>query len=166
MAAAGAGILTLSLVTAPPVTSVGLPRVEAHAVQLVAATAADISTSVVAPSVRPAAANKTTADATASARPDFLAFAASILEYLNNLGFGAGPGLAAIGLSGFVVAFAAAARVVKPAASSVVTPARRGVATSKRGAQPTANNTASKVRASKKSSTKASSGTGSSKRGR
>jgi hypothetical protein len=103
-AVAGAGILTLGLVTAPPVTAASLPRTEVHAVQLVTFTAPATPTSA----VRPAAASPK-ADDTTEAPPDFLAFAAEILAYLNSLGFGAGPGLLAIGLSGFVVAFAATA---------------------------------------------------------
>ncbi len=95
-------MLTVGLVTAPP--DVAGPRTEVHAVQLASA-----STIAPAPTAaqRPAAGSQT-ANAT-SAPPDFLAFAASILEYLNSLGLGAGPGLAAIGLTGFVVAFAATA---------------------------------------------------------
>jgi hypothetical protein len=103
-AVAGAGILALGLVTAPPVTAASLPRTEAHAVQLVAVAAPAAPTSA----VRPAAASPT-ADDTTTAPPDFLAFAAEILAYLNSLGFGPGPGLAAIGLSGLIVAFAATA---------------------------------------------------------
>ncbi|WP_149441652.1 hypothetical protein [Mycolicibacterium sp. P1-5] len=98
-AVAAVGILTLGLATAPP--SVAVPRTEVRAVQLVAVTTSPVSVP------RPATASQT-ADDTA-APPDFLAFAASILEYLNSLGVGAGPGLAAIGLSGVVVAFAATA---------------------------------------------------------
>ena len=101
----GAGILTLGLVTAAPVTAAPLPRTEVHAVQLAAVTAPAAPTSA----VRPAAAGQPTSDATAADTPDFLAFAASILAYLNSLGLGAGPSLATIGLSGFVVAFAATA---------------------------------------------------------
>ncbi|WP_431231231.1 hypothetical protein ACQ856_16525 [Mycolicibacterium psychrotolerans] len=56
---------------------------------------------------RSASSSQTANDTTAP--PDFLAFAASILQYLNTLGLGPGPGLAAIGLSGLVVAFAATA---------------------------------------------------------
>ncbi|BBY62018.1 hypothetical protein MHEL_02610 [Mycolicibacterium helvum] len=113
-AVASAGILTLGLVTAPPVTGAALPRIEVHAVQLVAVTAADLSATVLQTATptsasRPAAASPTGPDATASDTPDFLAFAAEILTYLNSLGLGAGPGLAAIGLSGFAVAFAATA---------------------------------------------------------
>lgn len=95
-------MLTVGLVAAPP--DVAVPRTEVHAVQLASA-------STIAPAPTPAqrpAAGSQTAKAT-SAPPDFLAFAASILEYLNSLGLGAGPGLAAIGLTGFVVAFAATA---------------------------------------------------------
>jgi hypothetical protein len=103
-ALAGAGILTLGLVTAPPVHVGALPRTEVHAVQLVAVTASAAPASA----VRPAAASPT-ADDTTTAPPNFLAFAAEILAYLNSLGLGAGPGLAAIGLSGLVVAFAATA---------------------------------------------------------
>ena len=101
-AAVAAGMLTVGLVAAPP--DVAVPRTEVHAVQLASA-----STIAPAPTAaqRPAAGSQT-ANAT-SAPPDFLAFAASILEYLNSLGLGAGPGLAAIGLTGFVVAFAATA---------------------------------------------------------
>jgi len=101
-AAAAAGILTLGLVNAPP--DVAAPRAEVHAVQL---TSASRVAPAVVPSPRPAAASPTAGDTTAP--PDFLAFAASILEYLNSLGLGAGPGIAAIALSGFVVAFAATA---------------------------------------------------------
>ena len=96
IAAAAAGILTLGLVTVPPATSAALPRTEVHAVSLAAVTAADVGPAAV------------TADDSA-APADFLAFAASILAYLNSLGLGAGPGLAAIGLTGVVVAFAATA---------------------------------------------------------
>jgi hypothetical protein len=103
-AVAGAGILALGLVTAPPVTAAALPRTEVHAVQLAAVTAPATPTSA----IRPAAASPTANDTT-EAPPDFLAFAAEILAYLNSLGFGAAPGLLAIGLSGFVVAFAATA---------------------------------------------------------
>ena len=102
--AASVGILALGLVTAPPVVNVAVPRIEIHAVQLIS----DIGTLTPQSAVQPAA-SPTAMDATASDTPDFLAFAASILEYLNSLGLGAGPGLAAIGLSGFVVAFAATA---------------------------------------------------------
>jgi len=102
-ALAGASILTVGLVTVPPVLETALPRTEVHAIQLTAITTADIST------VKPAATSPSAEDTTTEAPPDFLAFAASILEYLNSLGLGAGPGLAAIGLSGFVVAFAATA---------------------------------------------------------
>ena len=98
IAAAAAGILTLGLVTAPPPTSAAVPRSEVHAVSLAAGTAA---------------ANDTAAPA------DFLAFAASILAYLNSLGLGAGPGLAAIGLTGVVVAFAATAYAWNGFASTV-----------------------------------------------
>ncbi|WP_319437551.1 hypothetical protein [Mycobacterium sp. RTGN5] len=190
-ALAGAAILTLGLVTAPPVTVASLPRTEVHAVELVA-----VST--------PAAASPT-ADDTTSAPPNFLAFAAEILAYLNSLGFGAGPGLAAIGLSGFVVAFAATAyawngfadtvnpglrflrvprvpkfpvcfagqscstpapaqaRSVTPA-SSVAKPAGRRVATSKRAA----STPSAAAGATKKSTPSAASsaGKGNSKRGR
>lgn len=104
-AAAVAGILTLGLVTAPPDAT--LPRTEAHAVQLVAVTSVDNPATARPTSVPRPAASQTANDT--SAPPDFLAFAASILEYLNSLGLGAGPGLAAIGLSGLVVAFAATA---------------------------------------------------------
>jgi hypothetical protein len=103
-AVAGAGILALGLVTAPPVTAASLPRTEVHAVQLVTFTAATPTSAI-----RPAAASQTADDTTTTAPPNFLAFAAEILAYLNSLGFGAGPGLLAIGLSGFVVAFAATA---------------------------------------------------------
>ncbi|WP_445166054.1 hypothetical protein ACTXG7_19535 [Mycolicibacterium sp. Dal123E01] len=107
-AAAAAGILTLGLVTAPPAAAVALPRTEVHAVALATFTTVGFPTPVTPTSApRPAAASQTANDT--SEPPDFLAFAASILEYLNSLGFGAGPGLAAIGLSGFVVAFAATA---------------------------------------------------------
>jgi hypothetical protein len=104
-ALAGAGILALGLVTAPPVPAASLPRTEVHAVQLVAITA---PAAAPASALRPAAASPQ-ADDTTEAPPDFLAFAAEILAYLNSLGFGAAPGLLAIGLSGFVVAFAATA---------------------------------------------------------
>jgi hypothetical protein len=104
-ALAGAGILTLGLVTAPPVHVGALPRTEGHAVQLTTFTAPATPTST----TRPAAASQTDGDVTAADTPDFLAFAAEILAYLNSLGLGAGPGLAAIGLSGLVVAFAATA---------------------------------------------------------
>ncbi|MBB3603109.1 hypothetical protein FHT40_002770 [Mycolicibacterium sp. BK556] len=115
VALAGAGIVTLGLVTAPPpVSGVALPRVDVQTVQLTAVTAADISLTPVRP-----AANKTSADVTAADTPDFLAFAASILEYLNSLGLGAGPGLAAIGLSGVVVAFAATAYAWNTVADNV-----------------------------------------------
>ena len=105
-AAAAAGILTVGLVTAPPAAPVALPRAEVHALTLVVTTV-DIPTTVTPTSPRSAAANQTANDT--AEPPDFLALAASILEYLNSLGFGAAPGLAAIGLSGFVVAFAATA---------------------------------------------------------
>jgi hypothetical protein len=98
-AAAAVGILTVGLVTAPP--DLALPRTEVQAVQLAAVSTSPVSVS------RPAAASQTANDT--SAPPDFLAFAASIREYLNSIGLGAGPGLAAIGLSGLVVAFAATA---------------------------------------------------------
>lgn len=103
VSAACAGILTLGLVTAPPPAppTVSVPRVEVQAVQLFSVTTADLT-----PARKPAAANQTAND---SAPPDFLAFAAEILAYLNSLGLGAGPSLAAIGLSGLVVAFAATA---------------------------------------------------------
>ena len=104
-ALAGAAVLTLGLVTAPPATAASLPRAEVHAVQLVAVTAPAAPTSA----ARPAAASQTADDTTSTTPPDFLAFAAEILAYLNSLGLGAGPGLAAIGLSGLVVAFAATA---------------------------------------------------------
>jgi hypothetical protein len=101
-AAACAGILTLGLVTAPPpAADVPVPRIEVQAVQLFSVTTADITL------VPKAASSNQTANDTAP--PDFLAFAASILEYLNSLGLGPGPALAAIGLSGLVVAFAATA---------------------------------------------------------
>ncbi|EHB53942.1 hypothetical protein MycrhDRAFT_4405 [Mycolicibacterium rhodesiae JS60] len=101
-AAACAGILTLGLVTAPPpAPTVPVPRVEVQAVQLFSVTTADLT-----PAPTPPATNQTAND---TAPPDFLAFAAEILTYLNSLGLGAGPGLAAIGLSGLVVAFAATA---------------------------------------------------------
>lgn len=100
-ALAVAGILAFGMVTAPPDTA--HPRAEVRAVALASA-----STVAVAPaSVRRTAASTTADDTTTP--PDFLAFAASILEYLNSLGLGAGPGLAAIALSGAVVAFAATA---------------------------------------------------------
>ncbi|WP_431236663.1 hypothetical protein ACQ86B_17125 [Mycolicibacterium aichiense] len=104
-AAAAAGILALGLVTAPP--SVTLPRNEVHAVALASVDVIDVSAVVATAAPRPASASQTANDTTAP--PDFLAFAASILQYLNSLGLGAGPGLAAIGLSGLVVAFAATA---------------------------------------------------------
>jgi hypothetical protein len=104
-ACAAAGILTVGLITAPPVTSTALARTEVHAIQLAAITAPAAPTSA----VRPAAASPTADDTTSTAPPDFLAYAAEVLAYLNSLGLGAGPGLAAIGLSGFVVAFAATA---------------------------------------------------------
>ncbi|WP_142391320.1 hypothetical protein [Mycobacterium sp. ENV421] len=104
-AAAAAGILALGLVTAPP--SVTPPRNEVHAVALASVDVIDLSAVVETAAPRPASASQTANDSTAP--PDFLAFAASILEYLNSLGLGAGPGLAAIGLSGLVVAFAATA---------------------------------------------------------
>ncbi|SBS79526.1 conserved exported hypothetical protein [uncultured Mycobacterium sp.] len=104
-ALAGAAVLTLGLVTVPPATAASLPRTEVHAVHLVAITAPAAPTSV----ARPAAASQTADDTTSTTPPDFLAFAAEILAYLNSLGLGAGPGLAAIGLSGLVVAFAATA---------------------------------------------------------
>jgi len=47
LAAASAGILTLSLVTAPPDMGIAVPRAEVHAARLAAVTAADISTAVV-----------------------------------------------------------------------------------------------------------------------
>jgi len=106
-AAAAAGILTLGLVTASPTTAVALPRTEAHVVALAAVTTVDIPATVTPASAPRPAASQTANDT--STPPDFLAFAASILDYLNSLGLGAGPGLAAIGLSGFVVAFAATA---------------------------------------------------------
>lgn len=104
-ACAAAGIVTLGLMAAPPSPSAALPRIEVHAVQLTAVTAPATPTSV----VRAAAAGQTTDDTTSTTPPNFLAFAAQILAYLDSLGFGPGPGLAAIGLSGFVVAFAATA---------------------------------------------------------
>ncbi|NTY63187.1 hypothetical protein [Mycolicibacterium sphagni] len=114
-ALAGAGILTLGSVTAPPVTSAALPQTEVHAVQLAAVTAPAAPASA----IRPAAASQTADDTTSTTPPDFLAFAAEILAYLDSLGLGAGPGLAAIGLSGFVVAFAATAYVWNTFADTV-----------------------------------------------
>lgn len=110
IAGSAVAILTLGLWTASPVTNVAIPRTELHSVQLVAAAAAEVGTvapPTTASSDRPAAAGQTAADTTSP--PDFLAFAASILDYLNSLGLGAGPGLLAIGLSGLVVTFAATA---------------------------------------------------------
>ncbi|MCV7346122.1 hypothetical protein [Mycolicibacterium rhodesiae] len=106
-AAAAAGIVALGVVTAPP--RVALPRTDVHAVALASVDVVDVSAGATtpAPAPRPASSSLTASDTTAP--PDFLAFAASILEYLNSLGLGAGPGLAAIGLSGLVVAFAATA---------------------------------------------------------
>ncbi|WP_131536242.1 hypothetical protein [Mycolicibacterium aromaticivorans] len=104
-AAAAAAIVALGLVTVPPNASI--PRNEVHPVALasvdVTAVSAVVATAAPRSTSSSQAANSTTAP------PDFLAFAASILEYLNSLGLGAGPGLAAIGLSGLVVAFAATA---------------------------------------------------------
>ncbi len=108
-AAAAAGILALGVVAAPP--NVALPRKEVHAVALASVDVADVSTPATVPAPGPAprsASSSQTANDT-TAPPDFLAFAASILQYLNSLGLGPGPGLAAIGLSGLVVAFAATA---------------------------------------------------------
>lgn len=108
-AAAAAGILALGVVTAPP--NVALPRTEVHAVALASVDVVDVSAVATVPAPGPAprsASSSQTANDT-TAPPDFLAFAASILEYLNSLGLGPGPGLAAIGLSGLVVAFAATA---------------------------------------------------------
>ena len=56
-ALAGAGILTLGLVTAPPVTAASLPRTEVHAIQLATFTApaaAAVTDSVVAVTNSPA----------------------------------------------------------------------------------------------------------------
>ncbi|BBX08845.1 hypothetical protein [Mycolicibacterium aichiense] len=107
VAAAAAAIVALGVVTAPP--SIAVPRSEVHAVALASVDVVDASAfaTTPAPTPRPASSSQTANDS--AAPPDFLAFAASILEYLNSLGLGPGPGLAAIGLSGVVVAFAATA---------------------------------------------------------
>lgn len=106
-AAAAAGILALGVVTAPPNTA--LPRTEVHAVALASVDVGDVSAAVPAPGPAPRSASPSQTANDTSAPPDFLAFAASILQYLDSLGLGPGPGLAAIGLSGLVVAFAATA---------------------------------------------------------
>ena len=119
-AAACAGILTLGLVTAPQVTHFSVPLTEVHAVQLMAVTAADVAAVAAPASTRPVAARQPAADdTTAAATPDFLAFAASILEYLNSLGLGAGPGIVAIGLTGFATALAVTAYVWNSGANLV-----------------------------------------------
>jgi hypothetical protein len=56
LAAAIAGIVTLSLITAPPDVDVAVPRVEVHPVRLAAATTAEISTAAVNTFVRLASA--------------------------------------------------------------------------------------------------------------
>jgi hypothetical protein len=129
-AVAGISILTLGLLTAPPVMGVAVPRTDVQAVQLMSVTAADISTTAVKISatlatvakppssisaaatptsaIRPAAASPTADDTTT---PDLLAFATSILDYLHSLGLGAGPSLLAIGLTGLAATLAATAYV-------------------------------------------------------
>ncbi|MBI3692527.1 MAG: hypothetical protein HY239_18180, partial [Mycolicibacterium aromaticivorans] len=103
-AAAAAGILALGVVTAPP--NVVLPRTEVHAVALASVDVVDVSALAATPVSPPRSASSSQTANDTTAPPDFLAFAASILQYLDSLGLGPGPGLAAIGLSGLVVAFA------------------------------------------------------------
>lgn len=130
LAVAGVGIVTLGLLTAPPMTQVAAPHLERHLVQLAGATAADASADVVrivsalaaAPqpvdvAVRPAASSQTpvrpaaasTASDTSTSPPDLLALAAQFLDYLNSLGLGPLPGLLAIGLGGIAVTLGAVA---------------------------------------------------------
>ncbi|MCX2931499.1 hypothetical protein ORI20_14545 [Mycobacterium sp. CVI_P3] len=125
-ALAGAALLALALVIPSPVPAVPVPHAAAPAIQLTSVAAADLSSAAVevsaalaevvtSPSPATAApapvvaSRSAAASPTAADTPDLLAFAASILEYLNSLGLGAGPGLAAIGLTGLAVAFAATA---------------------------------------------------------
>ena len=105
LAVAGAGILSLSLMTAPPSTSAATARTEFHAVQLAAVTAsaisnavldtaADLTSAVTVPSQTPAAGRTSSADsavstsaaATASITPDGVVL--GILGILANVAVG------------------------------------------------------------------------------